>query len=115
MTIRIETEYLIVGAGPAGAALACFLGQNGMAQKYLKLEILFDNKYIGAKGIVISKTSGSADTPRAHLVNPFATGMVQTPQHGTRPANDLQKNVCVISVLTMKLDVWQSLGMSSGQ
>ena len=26
----IDTEFLIVGAGPAGASLAGFLGQNGL-------------------------------------------------------------------------------------
>lgn len=26
----VDTEFLIVGAGPAGAALACFLGSYGM-------------------------------------------------------------------------------------
>lgn len=26
----VDTEFLIVGAGPAGAALACFLGSHGM-------------------------------------------------------------------------------------
>lgn len=26
----VDTEVLIVGAGPAGAALACFLGSHGM-------------------------------------------------------------------------------------
>jgi flavin-dependent dehydrogenase len=25
----VDTDFLIVGVGPAGAALACFLGQNG--------------------------------------------------------------------------------------
>lgn len=25
----VETEFLIVGTGPAGAALACFLGSHG--------------------------------------------------------------------------------------
>ena len=29
MTSEIRTEFLIVGAGPAGAGLGSFLGQNG--------------------------------------------------------------------------------------
>ncbi|KAI1324934.1 FAD binding domain-containing protein [Xylariaceae sp. FL0255] len=49
-----EIEYLIVGAGPAGAALASFLGQNAL------------------KGLVISKANSTALTPRAHLTNPAA-------------------------------------------
>ncbi|KAL1865012.1 hypothetical protein Daus18300_007359 [Diaporthe australafricana] len=53
MASEVQTEFLIVGAGPAGAALACFLGQNGM------------------KGMMIAGAAGTADTPRAHLVNPF--------------------------------------------
>ncbi|KAK3314162.1 FAD binding domain-containing protein [Apodospora peruviana] len=48
-----KVEFLIIGAGPAGASLACFLGQNGL------------------KGIMISSAPGTADTPRAHLINPF--------------------------------------------
>ncbi|CRG90480.1 Phenol 2-monooxygenase [Talaromyces islandicus] len=47
----IETEFLIVGAGPAGASLACFLAFHGF------------------KGIVISAAPGTADTPRAHITN----------------------------------------------
>lgn len=27
----IDTEFLVVGAGPAGASLACFLGSHGMS------------------------------------------------------------------------------------
>lgn len=34
MLPEIETEYLVVGAGPAGASLACFLGQNGEQASY---------------------------------------------------------------------------------
>jgi hypothetical protein len=41
------------------------------------IEIPTDNKPTGLKEIVISKASGTADTPRAHVVNPFATGMRQ--------------------------------------
>jgi NADPH-dependent 2,4-dienoyl-CoA reductase/sulfur reductase-like enzyme len=28
-SVSVETDLLIIGAGPAGAALACFLAQNG--------------------------------------------------------------------------------------
>ncbi|KAF5557900.1 phenol 2-monooxygenase [Fusarium napiforme] len=54
MPAIVETDILIVGAGPSGAALASFLGQNGMS------------------GLVISKESHTAYTPRAHAFNPFA-------------------------------------------
>ncbi|KAK2767558.1 hypothetical protein FQN54_003716 [Arachnomyces sp. PD_36] len=47
----IETEFLVVGAGPAGAALACFLSSYGF------------------KGIMISSAPGTANTPRAHITN----------------------------------------------
>ncbi|KAF5598243.1 phenol 2-monooxygenase [Fusarium pseudocircinatum] len=50
----LDTDILIVGAGPSGAALASFLGQNGMS------------------GLVISKEPHTAYTPRAHGFNPFA-------------------------------------------
>ncbi|KAH8742617.1 FAD binding domain-containing protein [Diaporthe sp. PMI_573] len=53
MTSEIRTEFLIVGAGPAGAGLGSFLGQNG------------------GKGLIITNASGTADTPRAHIVNPL--------------------------------------------
>ncbi|TPX13400.1 uncharacterized protein E0L32_006130 [Thyridium curvatum] len=47
----LETEFLVVGAGPAGASLACFLASYGL------------------KGIMISAAPGTADTPRAHITN----------------------------------------------
>ncbi|KAL4812579.1 FAD binding domain-containing protein [Aspergillus spinulosporus] len=47
----IETEFLIAGAGPAGASLACFLTSYGL------------------KGIMVSAAPGTADTPRAHITN----------------------------------------------
>ncbi|CAG8983068.1 hypothetical protein HYALB_00006096 [Hymenoscyphus albidus] len=47
----IETDLLIIGAGPAGAALACFLAQHGL------------------KGIMLASTPSTADTPRAHITN----------------------------------------------
>ncbi|GAB0135392.1 hypothetical protein EsDP_00003732 [Epichloe bromicola] len=47
----VHTDLLIVGAGPAGASLACFLGSHGHA------------------GIVISAAPGTAETPRAHITN----------------------------------------------
>ncbi|KAH7129690.1 FAD binding domain-containing protein [Dactylonectria estremocensis] len=47
----IETKILIVGAGPAGASLACFLASYGF------------------KGMMISSAPGTASTPRAHITN----------------------------------------------
>ncbi|KAK3683005.1 FAD binding domain-containing protein [Podospora appendiculata] len=47
----IKTDLLIVGAGPAGASLACFLGAHGRT------------------GIIIASAPGTADTPRAHITN----------------------------------------------
>ncbi|KAF4208747.1 hypothetical protein CNMCM8980_005631 [Aspergillus fumigatiaffinis] len=54
MSLDVQTQFLIVGAGPSGLSLASFLGQYGL------------------KGLVISKASGTANTPRAHSFNPFA-------------------------------------------
>ncbi|KAJ5298381.1 uncharacterized protein N7443_006501, partial [Penicillium atrosanguineum] len=45
------TDVLIVGAGPAGASLACFMA------------------YYGIRGIMVSSCSTNADTPRAHITN----------------------------------------------
>ncbi|CAK7227591.1 hypothetical protein SCUCBS95973_006593 [Sporothrix curviconia] len=47
----LETEFLVVGAGPAGASLACFLAEYGLT------------------GIMISAAPGTANTPRAHITN----------------------------------------------
>ncbi|OCL03302.1 hypothetical protein AOQ84DRAFT_368495 [Glonium stellatum] len=47
----VETDHLIVGTGPAGASLACFLASHGL------------------KGIAIGAAPGSAETPRAHITN----------------------------------------------
>ncbi|KAI7281518.1 Aldolase [Hortaea werneckii] len=50
----LETTFLIIGAGPAGAALACFLAQHGYT------------------GIMLSSAPGTAKEPRAHITNPAA-------------------------------------------
>ena len=50
----IKTDLLIVGAGPAGASLACFLAQHGFA------------------GIMLASSPGTAATPRAHITNAAA-------------------------------------------
>ncbi|KAA6413706.1 MAG: 2,4-dichlorophenol 6-monooxygenase [Lasallia pustulata] len=57
MASIVETDLLIVGTGPAGASLACFLASHGL------------------KGIMIGSASGSAETPRAHIVNMAAQVM----------------------------------------
>lgn len=50
----IETSFLIVGAGPAGASLASFLASYGL------------------NGIVVSAAAGTAKEPRAHITNAAA-------------------------------------------
>jgi alkyl hydroperoxide reductase subunit AhpF len=44
-------DCLIIGTGPAGASLACFLAQNGL------------------KGLIVTQDPSNADTPRAHITN----------------------------------------------
>lgn len=53
-TFDLQLDILIIGAGPAGASLAAFLGQNGL------------------KGLGIAKDRATAYTPRAHGFNSFA-------------------------------------------
>jgi 2-polyprenyl-6-methoxyphenol hydroxylase-like FAD-dependent oxidoreductase len=52
----IETPALIVGAGPAGASLACFLAHPPYS----------------VIGILISAAPTTSQTPRAHITNPTA-------------------------------------------
>ena len=54
----VETEFLIVGAGPAGGAMACFLASYGL------------------KGIMINSASSTAETPRAHITNMATFGIL---------------------------------------
>ncbi|KAF2837730.1 hypothetical protein M501DRAFT_1017514 [Patellaria atrata CBS 101060] len=51
VSTMIEVDHLIIGAGPAGASLACFLASYGL------------------KGLVICAAPGTAETPRAHITN----------------------------------------------
>jgi 2,4-dichlorophenol 6-monooxygenase len=51
MPARIATDVLVVGAGPAGAASAVFLGKHGV------------------RTVTISRSPSTADTPRAHIMN----------------------------------------------
>lgn len=50
----IETDLLIIGAGPAGASLSCFLARYGLI------------------GLTISSASGTSPEPRAHPMNSAA-------------------------------------------
>ncbi|KAF1984070.1 FAD binding domain protein [Aulographum hederae CBS 113979] len=51
-TALLEFDTLIIGTGPAGASLACFLASHH-----------------GITGLMVSSNSGSTDTPRAHITN----------------------------------------------
>ncbi len=51
MSRVVETDVLVVGAGPAGAASAVFLGKHGI------------------RTLMISRHRGTAETPRAHITN----------------------------------------------
>jgi 2,4-dichlorophenol 6-monooxygenase len=51
MGATIETDVLVVGAGPAGASSAVFLGKHGI------------------RNIVISRHRSTSETPRAHITN----------------------------------------------
>src|ERR1700752_4077826 len=51
MSAIIETDVLIVGAGPAGASSAVFLGKHNVPN------------------VVISRYRSTAETPRAHITN----------------------------------------------
>ena len=48
----VETTFLIIGAGPAGSALASFLASYNIS------------------GIVVASAAGTAKEPRAHITNP---------------------------------------------
>lgn len=75
MSVSVETDVLIVGTGPAGASLACFLASYGGKQSPAWLSnININTERVGIKGIMIGATSSTADGPRAHITNMAAMG-----------------------------------------
>jgi len=91
--VEIQADYLIVGTGPAGASLACFLTQYGKIQtnllpphhlilwESLCLWFMLDSEFgpdcvpsAGLTGLIVSQDPSNADTPRAHITNMVALG-----------------------------------------
>ncbi len=68
-----STQCVIIGSGPAGGALASFLAQHGKPKIDDKLWICLTARE-GITGMVISKTSSTARTPRAHTTNMATMG-----------------------------------------
>lgn len=71
-----HVDYLIVGTGPAGGSLACFLAQNGWStnDEGSNASAKLDT---GLKGLMISNQPSNADTPRAHITNMAALGTLR--------------------------------------
>lgn len=76
----IETDLLIVGAGPAGASLACFLSAHGRRTEIERGRIMMRHvrltSFQGKTGIMIASAPGCAETPRAHITNMAALGEI---------------------------------------
>ena len=73
----VDTDVLIVGAGPAGAALASFLASYGdvlfqIIENELELTLL---PRLGIKGIMITEACSTSTTARANYINIPAFGM----------------------------------------
>ena len=68
MSADFTTQCVIIGSGPAGGALASFLAQNGKSRTDKGSNICLPHCQ-GIKGIIVSKTSSTARTPRAHTTN----------------------------------------------
>lgn len=54
----------------------------------------FDVISSGLKGIMIADAPGTTDTPRAHLVNPFALGESSSQRHIAQMGHGFRRNVC---------------------
>lgn len=72
----ITEDILIVGSGPAGASLACFLAFYGNISYTANFRCRLTIN-IGLKGIIVGAGSSTADTPRAHITNMAAMGLYQ--------------------------------------
>lgn len=68
-----EADVLVIGIGPAGGAFAAFAAQYGSyyhdSRSRLICSLIPRNEE--PKLIAIAKAPGTADTPRAHILNPF--------------------------------------------
>lgn len=94
----IETDVLIVGAGPAGASLGCFLTQYGehcYGVSLLLDDAKTDKELSGVTGLIISKTSSTARTPRAHYTNNAAFGTSYMSSCSKRTGSNINNAECL--------------------
>jgi 2-polyprenyl-6-methoxyphenol hydroxylase-like FAD-dependent oxidoreductase len=67
LPLHVDTDLLVIGAGPAGACLACFIAHHGLLPRarcifqFLTAERLHS--------IMLASTLGTAGSPRARITN----------------------------------------------
>jgi pyruvate/2-oxoglutarate dehydrogenase complex dihydrolipoamide dehydrogenase (E3) component len=90
-TPDFTTDCVVVGSGPAGGSLAAFLAYHGNdALPVGRSGLSFKT---GVKGILVSRDSSTAVTPRAHLTNAATMGMSSQANEKTPKLSNMCKRM----------------------